>query len=66
MPFIVTRAQSDKSKLYIRRDPDGEVMWDPRRRAATPFSEDEAEAVAADINRYSPEIAEVIGAGAPA
>lgn len=66
MPFIVIRKQSDKSKLYIRRDPDGEVLWDARRRVATLFSETEADAVAAEINRYTPDIAEVVGAGAPA
>lgn len=61
MPFLVTRQQSDKSELYAVRESDGEILWDVRRREATQFAEDDADAVAAAINRYASTEALVVG-----
>ena len=53
MSCIITSTAFGCAPLYAVRDTDGDIIWHPRRSAATRFTEHEAESVAADLNRYS-------------
>lgn len=63
MPFIISRDQAH-SKLYAVRDRDGDIAWSPNRDKATRFNESAADFECGEINRYSPELAQVEGAKA--
>lgn len=60
MPFLVSREQPD-GKLYLQRQSDGELFWQPSKDKATRFEEPQADAIAADINRYASTEATVEG-----
>lgn len=62
MPFIITREQPHGSKLYIQCQGDGEMFWHPNKDKATRFEETEADAGAAEINKYASTEAVVEGA----
>lgn len=54
MPFAVTRPQrTGMPPLYAVRERDGDWMWDARKRLATPFTEQEADALVASFNQHS-------------
>ena len=63
MPFAVTVKQShpDSPALYIMRDDDGELIWSRGKKHATPFTESEADQIAAGINAYASTPVEVVG-----
>lgn len=62
MPFAITRPQSPgMPPLYLARDPDGELMWDPRKREAALLTEPEADNIAASITLHSTAEIEVVG-----
>jgi hypothetical protein len=61
MPFIVAIPISERGKLYLRRDGE-DLIPTPSRARAHRFDEAEADAVAAQYNRYASIEAEVEGA----
>jgi hypothetical protein len=64
MPFTVTTPNGSSGKLYAERLADGDMLWRPNKAKATPFTEGEADALAADINRYASTEATVEGLAA--
>lgn len=61
MPFIVTGRISERCTMFAQVDADGDVIWKPSKTAATTFDESEADAIAASINQYGSDIADVVG-----
>lgn len=53
MPFIIIRREDPQYPLFLVKEFDGELLWDARKRYATFFENDEADKIAADINRIS-------------
>jgi|GEM_PF-4740740 len=49
MPFIITRREHRDYPMFLASD----GMWDARKREAAILDENEADAIAADINRHS-------------
>ena len=52
MTFIII-AEQPHGKLYIQRQPDGELFWSPRIDHATQMTEATANSVASKINEYA-------------
>lgn len=63
MPFIISRDQAH-GKLYAVKDRGGDLSWTPNRDQATRFNEAGADFECFELNRYSPELAQVEGAKA--
>jgi hypothetical protein len=57
MPFVVSRP----GNVYAMRDADGDVLWTPNRAKATQLTADEADALEADLRRYSTDDYQVEG-----
>lgn len=63
MPFAVTQPQAhpEAGPLYAIRDKDGDILWTPDKRRVAPLSETDADAIAAEINRFASVEASVVG-----